>query len=136
MATYFPWKEEYRIGIEIIDTQHKYFVSLINKLYESILNMESQAKLVAVVNELVSYAIMHFNTEEKYFEEFKYEGTAEHKEQHRIIREKVNAFQEKANRTGKVESFELVDLLEGWLINHVYGVDKQYVKCFHEHGLK
>ena len=33
-------------------------------------------------------------------------------------------------------AFELVDFLEDWLINHLMIVDRKYIKCFHEHGLK
>jgi len=32
-------------------------------------------------------------------------------------------------------SFNLADFLEEWLGIHLNGMDKKYVKCFHEHGL-
>ncbi len=136
MAEYFPWKDEYKIGVEVIDKQHEHFVSLMNKLYFSIFEMAPQAANVAIVDELAEYTKLHFSTEEKYFKEFKYEEMAEHLEDHRRLRAQVDEFQRIAKETGKVESFALVNFLHGWLIDHIYTDDKKYVKCFHDHGLK
>lgn len=136
MANYFPWKEEYKLDIKEIDGQHEYFVSLLNRLYLAILDLQTQDQLKIILDELAVYAVKHFTTEEKYFDEFNFSGAAEHKEEHRLLKEKIMDFKTQAENEQLVISFELIDFLEGWLVDHLDGMDKKYVQCFHEHGLK
>jgi hemerythrin len=58
------WKDDYLTGIEEIDTQHKGFVKLINRL--SIVQEFGNKKAIAVrlLNELGKYIEYHFASEE------------------------------------------------------------------------
>lgn len=132
----FEWKKEYIIGVKIIDEQHQYFVGLINELYGAIQNGEEDGKLGEVFDKLISYAIYHFRTEEKYFEDFGYEGAAEHKAQHDEIKNRVLELQRRLNEDKLKLSFDLIDFLEDWLVGHLKTTDSKYVNCFKEHGLE
>lgn len=136
MKDYFVWKAEYALGFKEIDEQHQYFVSLLNKLYTAIMEMKPQEDLAVVLNDLVAYTDKHFQTEEKYFTEFGFEGAEDHKAKHRELKASVVEFKDKMLRHEAVIDFELVDFLENWLLDHLSKVDKKYVACFQEHGLK
>jgi len=136
MAKSIIWSDDYKLGIEIIDSQHKQFVEIIDELYRSIQNLTSERELEGVLDKLVNYHTLHFATEERYFEEFNYEGTEEHKAAHHAFNQKISDFQKQAKEGTHDIGFDLIDYLEDWLVNHLATMDKKYVACFHEHGLK
>jgi hemerythrin-like metal-binding protein len=132
---HFPWKPEYSFGIKEIDAQHQSFVGILDRLYDSILANSPREDLGQILKALIAYAVEHFATEEKYFDQFNYEGALEHKAKHQELKDKVLDFQNKFNEKQADISVELIDFLEDWLVNHLLAVDKKYVDCFHEHGL-
>lgn len=136
MSQQFIWKEEYQFGFKEIDSQHQYFVSLINELYDAILNLEAKTKLSVIFTKLTAYAVNHFATEEKYFKEFNYAGAAEHIAEHKALTEKIAVLQAQIDKDQLELSFDLIDFLEDWLLNHLSTMDAKYVSCFKEHGLK
>lgn len=132
------WDEGYNLGIKSIDDQHRAFVGLLNELYESITDGKTKEHLSRIITELLSYIEYHFALEERYFDEFNYEGKKEHIDFHRDLAAKTVAYKEKFENgeDGVDMAWEMVDFLEDWLINHLDIADKKYVKCFKEHGLE
>lgn len=131
----FEWKKEYSVNVKEIDDQHKRFIGLLDRLYKSILNNTVQAELAVILKELLEYAHLHFDTEEKYFDKFHYENAVEHKTEHRRLLGEIEDFAKRhASREVDI-SFELIDFLEDWLVCHLAMQDHKYVKCFNEHGL-
>ncbi len=132
----FEWKEEYSVGVELIDTQHKMFVGILNDLYAAIMAQKEDLILDDIFDQLVKYTEFHFQTEERYFDEFHYEGSEEHKAEHARLCADIAVLREKKEGSLKSNPFELLDFLEAWLIEHIMDMDKKYTTCFHEHGLK
>lgn len=136
MSQQVKWKEEYQLGFEKIDSQHQYFVGLINELYEAIIKLELKDKLAVIFSKLSTYAANHFATEEAYFKEFAYEGAVEHIAEHQKLLNRLEELRQQIAEDKLELSFELIDFLEDWLLNHLATVDLKYVACFKEHGLK
>jgi hemerythrin len=138
MAGKIEWKEEYSVGVKLIDDQHKVFVGILNELYESSASDKVKESLTHIMDELVSYAGYHFATEEKYFDEFHYEGKEEHVGLHKNLAAKVYQFKKRmeGGENNQEIIWELVDFLEDWLVDHLNTADKKYTKCFNEHGLR
>ena len=135
MAIKLEWKDEYSVGVELIDAQHKMFVGIINELYEAIVAKKDKEALDNIFKQLVAYTQFHFQTEERYFDEFKYEGAEEHKTAHKALIDQVAELQQQ--KTDIMDDpFKLMDFLEDWLIDHIMGMDKLFGPCFNEHGLK
>jgi len=132
----FQWKDEYSVQVEEIDKQHKEFVKTLSNFYNMIIAGEEKKALLNIFNDLLSFAVNHFETEEKYFREFNYSGAEEHIKEHNELKEKLLALKNKADTEPLDLSFELIDYLEDWLVNHMATMDQKYVQCFHEHGLK
>lgn len=130
------WEDVYKTGIEVIDNQHKKFVEILNQLYDAVDNHKDKKAIDQVFEGLVNYGKYHFATEEKYFDEFNFEEALEHKEKHKEFKQKIADYQAKINN-GQIEiTNDLINFLEEWLVTHLVEVDKKYVKCFKEHGLR
>lgn len=132
---YFVWKPEYVFGLKEIDSQHRHFVGILDRLYDLIISGSSRDELSKTLDELINYAGNHFKTEEKYFDEFNYEGAADHKEEHRELAEKISNLKKRFEVGTEDISVELIDFLEDWLVQHLLNLDSKYVDCFRQHGL-
>lgn len=136
MSDYFKWEKQYTFDIKEIDEQHRYFVLILDNIYKTLLKSTPREEQGKLLRNLVNYAVIHFQTEEKYFDQFNFEGAAEHVKAHQKLKEKVLKFQSDFDQ-GKAEiSSEILDFLEDWLVDHLATMDKKYVECFHAHGLK
>ena len=130
------WKDEYSVGIKEIDDQHKYFISLLNDLYNAIMAGKSRKELKDLFSYLADYAEQHFTTEEKYFDEFNYEGAAEHKLKHQEMRDEIEKIKNMDDEKEIDFYGNIVYFLKNWLEEHLAEMDQKYEKCFAEHGLK
>ena len=129
---FIDWDESFSTGISLIDDQHKRLFEIINNYHSGIRNTEVTFQL------LLSYVDFHFNTEERYFEEFKYEDAAKHIMGHIYYEEEIyrlyieyHSGNYTADRREAIEGF-----IKGWITRHVKVSDKEYVQCFREHGLQ
>lgn len=130
------WKEEYSVGVKEIDDQHRYFISLLDSLYNAIGSNRGSAELEGLFDKLSDYAELHFATEEKYFDEFGYDGAAEHRAKHQEMRDEIQRI--KNQESGNNIDFygNIVYFLKGWLEDHLERMDQKYKECFAKHGLK
>lgn len=135
MPDNFIWKPELSVDVKIIDEQHKRFIELLDMLYKSIMEMTERNYVSKVVEELLMYVDYHFATEEKYFEEFQYEFASQHKLEHEGFKKKIYDIRARVLNGDEGMSYELIDILEDWLVYHISNSDKKYVDCFHKHGL-
>ena len=134
------WKKEYSMEVEEIDNQHKKLIGFINELSDATQSGSAHDTCSKIVGELLDYTVYHFSTEEKYFREFNYEDAEPHIKEHEAFKERIGAFKTKVDESNEGDMveliFEMLDFLEDWLVSHLLHVDKRYVKCFKEHGLK
>ncbi len=129
------WNEKYNTGISEIDEQHKELVQILNDLYESFIDRTISEKLMKVVQRMKAYTEFHFGVEEKYFNEFNFTGANEHIAEHQIFVQKVNTFQVDVKQGKVTASFQLINFLRSWLIEHINGTDRKYISLFKEKGL-
>lgn len=135
----FIWRDEYGVGVEIIDEQHKHFFELANELFDlSVRDDFSRGNLFAFITELGNYSLYHLGTEEGYFKEFGFEDGGEHLGAHNAFRGKVSDYltvarDEKSDL--KKMAGEIADFSNDWLAHHILLLDKKYEEFFHAHGL-
>ena len=130
------WKDEYSVGVKEIDDQHKYFIKLLNDLFCAVSGNKSQPELKDLFERLAEYAEKHFATEEKYFDEFGFEGAAEHKLKHQEMRDEIARIKNQSAKSGIHFYGSIVYFLQEWLDEHLVKMDQEYKKCFASHGLK
>lgn len=135
---FIEWKKEYEMGFREIDKQHRKLVDLINRAYE--LHSKGSIKKNKQVGErlfadLLELARVHFSTEEKYFEEYDYDGKDEHMQKHLDLMEQLLRFQIMLD-SGKCDCSRFLKFIKKWFDIHCKKYDRGYVKCFKNHGLE
>ena len=72
------WREEYSVGVALIDEQHRNLFRMINELIDVINAVPTTERIAPILKGLIEYKQKHFATEEGYFHQFNFEGAEEH----------------------------------------------------------
>ena len=121
------WDDEYSVGFEIIDNQHKELIKMTNLLFKSCSmgGTVADVALMKTIRGAVEYAQNHFHLEEKYMAQLNFPELAAHKEEHEqfvaLVSQTIKEFEE-----SKSEPLALANFLKKWLLNHIAQTDKKY----------
>lgn len=130
------WKSEHSVGIEIIDSQHKKILALINALNEEEKGKVSAKDFFTILNDLIQYAQEHFTTEETMMKAVGYPQYLEHKQEHDAFVERVFIFNAQL-QSSKGELFkEVANFLAEWYDFHILTIDKRYGPYLRQKGAK
>lgn len=129
------WNESYSVGIKRIDEQHKKLIVILNKLYESFVDQTTGQKLKEIIDELIDYTQYHFKTEEDLFKQSAYPDNDKHIEEHSEFIVKVTRFKTEFEAGKTNLTFQLMNFLRNWLINHIAISDQEYAGHFRSKGV-
>lgn len=121
----FEWSDEYKIGDDSIDNEHKALFSFVNRILQDCMdrNYEKNEKICTeTIQYLKSYTTKHFAEEEEFQRSIGYEGYQTHKKIHDNMRDVVIPALEKevAVKGYSTEALEhFTGTLAGWLAAHV-----------------
>lgn len=122
------WKEDFNIGIKIIDEEHQRLFRIISKLF-TLRGEETKNRRICQegIKYFKTHALKHFEDEEKYMELIDYAEIEMHKRLHRDFREhSLPALEKELIREdyspSAVEHFLAV--CAGWLIGHTLTEDR------------
>ncbi len=133
---FFTWKEEYSVGIDSIDQQHKKLLSLINQLQTAVDYSTGEEFEREALDELVAYTKDHFSYEEGLMEKNAYPDFVAHKAQHVKMIRKVEDVLAEYDKDRETAMSNALDFLKSWLITHINGTDKEYSSFLIEKGVK
>ena len=133
---YVEWKDEYSVGIESIDTQHKKLLGLINSLQTAVNYKTGAAFEQEALDELVDYTRTHFKYEEDMMEQNGYPDFTTHRAEHELMIARVEEVLNQYQQDKDTAMQNAIDFLQGWLINHINGTDKQYSSFLIGKGVK
>ncbi len=122
------WDDAWTIGVESIDKDHRFLVSLIQKLFYKMMTEPGSAFVKAIFIELIDYAKYHFEREEAEFEKAGFPLLDEHRDLHKnLIRNVLDRGHEILQEgNNKDFSVELLDFLQHWLQNHIVKEDLKF----------
>jgi len=123
MGIVFIWSDEYTVGNEELDNQHRYMFDLGNKI-QSAKPSEARAYVMA----LYKYVTAHFTKEEEHMKSMGFPGIAEHQIIHENL---ITTLNDLAQGFQPEMLNELITFLHNWLINHILNDDKQYFDFVH-----
>ncbi len=132
---FINWKDSFSVGIPSIDDQHKNLVGIVNKLYSEFYKGITDEFLNEIIKELEKYTVYHFTYEEKFMKLYNFEGYKEHKSEHGQFIEKIKIYKETLSKENKAAVIDFVTFMKNWLLKHIMGTDKKYVKLFQEKGM-
>lgn len=133
------WNDEYCLGILSIDTQHEKLIGIFNSLLDCLESQNDHSMLRNILKNLFDYTKYHFGHEEKLFAKYNYPDTIAHNIQHKNFTKKIEHFigEYEKNESGSEAIILLLVLyLQNWLIEHILGSDRKYIKFFQEHQIK
>ena len=121
---FIVWKNEYNLGIPIIDEHHRGIVSIINSLYFGMQNNYVRDILSPIVDMMDDYARIHFQIEEDFLEKMNYPDLKNHKALHL----ELSANSKKLGHDSILgrDSHHYMDFLKQWWINHIRKEDLKF----------
>ncbi|WED23011.1 bacteriohemerythrin [Vibrio sp. JC009] len=118
MANLIPWSDDYAIGVDEVDQQHKYLFDLINEVLQS----NEDEKLKSSLLKLYRYTREHFRAEEALMERAGYPQYEQHKEMHNLLILKLNdSSTETMNNPSRRDALD--EFLTSWLVKHILEKD-------------
>lgn len=119
------WSPQFATGIEEIDRQHKTLIDKFNEFIDTY--REDPQKVMDMMETLVNYIILHFDTEEKYMEKYEYPDKGEHIKEHREFTKIVNKMADDFMVMGPSPELEeeLYENVGQWIVRHILQVDKK-----------
>ena len=130
------WKEEYSIGINSIDEDHKKLLNLINNLQAAVMCNTGEEFERQTLEELMDYTRYHFHREEELMKKHDYLDYEAHKGQHDQMIIQAKVFIDHYEEKGRDSLGEIASYLRLWLLQHINGTDKKYAPLLKEKGVK
>ena len=135
-SQFVEWKDDYSVGIDSIDQQHKKLLNLINQLQTAVDYSTGEEFEREALDELVDYTKTHFTYEEGLMRDNDYPDFEPHKLQHEKMFEKVREVLAEYEQDQDTAMANAAEYLRDWLINHINGTDKEYSSYLIGKGVK
>ena len=126
------WNSDYSVNILSLDKEHKTILDIINRI-NMILEGNNSDSLGEVLDELLDYAIEHFDHEEKLFIKFNYAEKDEHTTIHRDLIARIRELRSQAK---SIHPETILVFLKSWIKHHFCVVDKRYSEFFISKNVK
>ena len=124
------WSEEYSVGVATLDAQHQKIIELINTLADSTADSGDADSIAYVINEMHSYIIDHFSTEERMLKKKKFPGLAAQRASHDAFIKEFSYICLEVARDRKSATQRLTEYLGNWWSTHILEDDMQYKGYF------
>ena len=112
------------INVTEIDDQHRHLFEILNKLHAATVEGKEQSAIVEIFDDLLTYTVEHFDTEEDHMQQFGFSGYNDHKKEHDELTGQAIELQKLFKDGSATVTFELLDFLHDWLNDHTMGTDK------------
>lgn len=122
------WKDEYGIGLDIIDQQHMHLFEIGNRAYSVLkdkLCTDKYDRMAEILEDLRQYTKYHFKTEEEYMLDIGYSNYFAQKVAHKDFVDKLEGYD--LNGLDEMTDKEIEDILSfifKWVLEHILKEDK------------
>lgn len=128
---YIVWNDNNKVGIPIIDEQHRGIVSTINSLYYFIQEGHGLDALKPTLSILEHYTHIHFKTEEELIKVAGFPDIQRHTELHNDLMERTKEITRES--LSLKEPAMALAFLKEWWIGHINKEDKRYGSYVKQH---
>ena len=143
MEEFISWRDDWRLGIELLDQQHALLADCINRLVRQCACTENapqagrdadRQRLGEVLEELYAKARQHFRNEEALMLERGYPGYASHLQEHSMLLAELKSTFIDRFRQGCCHMDPAVfKALRSWFIVHVIRSDREFADFIRTH---
>jgi hemerythrin len=125
--TFFTWSPEMSVGVELIDSDHKALIRLINELHDAFEDDDTPELPADTFDRLVEYIDHHFLREEAVMEACGYPNMDSHKMEHGRFTHEIRYIRDRYVKGEETEAAEkLLYFLKNWLRRHILVEDMAY----------
>lgn len=132
--TYLEWEDEdYSVGIDQFDSQHKQLFDALNELHTAMMEGEGREEVERILDSLEAYTETHFSDEEGFMQDCSYQRNcqscfADHQSVHRDFEAEGADFRERYESGEVMLTMDVIDFLKEWLTTHIGGseMDQDY----------
>jgi hemerythrin-like metal-binding protein len=124
------WQDEFDLGIEEVDSEHRALVALINALHDAMLAGAGRADVIEGISEIYTLVSAHFQREEAFMRETRYLAYAEHKEDHEVLLDDLREILDQVRAGAGYAEDRLSADLQYWFSGHFRTHDAR----LHEHA--
>jgi len=132
---FIDWTDKNMVGIAEVDEQHKELFEMLNRLHASVTGGQERSVLHSVLDNLIEYTVYHFNTEEVLFDACEYPLAQEHKKEHDRLTAQALDLQRELREGSATISFEVLEFLHDWLMDHTSGLDMEFAQYLRENDI-
>jgi len=122
----FEWSDEYLIGIEELDYEHRDLINRLNELHGELAHYNEKGKIEDCLREIQVRVVAHFALEEHFMLDNNYYGYAPHKEEHdnflTVVADLIDKFLADPELS---YGDELEEQLRHWIVNHILTSDQE-----------
>ena len=122
-------RELFRTGVPVIDAQHEAYLDLVDRLFAQCQqpNVTHQA-LANDLDEVLAYAVEHFDTEQYLMQSKVYPYYKEHLAQHNLFRDHMDDFfaELRTDIPADTLTVRLTEWLLEWVAEHVQTNDRKF----------
>jgi hemerythrin-like metal-binding protein len=129
------WKDEFSVGVDQMDEQHKKIIAMINRLIREQKVVTEPETVAKLLTEMTDYTREHFRAEEYLMSEYGYDRKESQVKQHKDFIRKTMEFCSASNVGPNILSVALLEYLSTWLVDHILEEDMQYKAFFQEKGV-
>ncbi|MBU1108033.1 MAG: bacteriohemerythrin [Candidatus Riflebacteria bacterium] len=119
------WDQSFSIGCDIVDSQHKELICLVDQLESSLENRLVPQQLGAALKFIVNYTRHHFSAEEAFMETIGFDELENHKKLHNNLIKEVTDILLSLKHGENLNSEDLVKFLVDWVLKHVQEEDQK-----------
>lgn len=120
------WRDEYLIGVEELDFEHKGLFERLNELHEDLADHDEKAKIEDCLGEIHTRVLAHFALEERFMLDTKFPNYEQHKKEHDDFLEVIADIIERFRTNSELSYGEALEAqLQHWILDHITTSDKE-----------
>ena len=123
---FLSWREDYRVGVEHIDEEHRGLFALITEFHDRHRGGADPKDLAKILNDLVQYGEEHFRHEEQTMLENEYPAHAAHCRMHEELYLAIFRLSEELAADSSSMTMDTHSFLRNWLVSHILTHDLQF----------
>jgi hemerythrin len=127
------WKDEYSVGIEAVDHEHRELIELINRLHQELDAADARRTVPGFFGDLLEGISAHFALEEKFMRDRRYDRLGAHKQDHERLLDDLRDIMDAFERAEEIDSVELATRLDSWFSRHFRTHDAELHQAFGPH---
>ena len=120
------------MGVDLLDTQHKFLVRLINRLIDMPNVNENSSIVTEMITAMIDYATTHFEDEEALLKKYGYPHYDAQRAQHSAFIAKTAEFCADGRLQASNIPASILIYLREWWINHILIDDMKYKSFLRE----